>query len=112
MSFRTTALLFGILLWVLGLFGLMLARQRTRFDEGLVLPTLTKDQTVEIGEVQVEREGHKYTFFKTPSGWKLRIAPYRQALRADDGRVRDIIDDIKRARKTDEADVSRNLAAF
>jgi hypothetical protein len=112
MSFRTTALLFGILLWVLGLFGLMLARQRTKFDEGLVLPTLSKDQAVEIGTVEVEREGHKYIFFKTPSGWKLRIDPYRQALRADDGRVRDIIDDIKRARKTEEADISRNLAEY
>jgi hypothetical protein len=112
MSFRTTALLFGILLWVLGLFGLMLARQRTKLDEGLVLPTLSKDQTVEIGEVQVEREGHKYTFFKTSSGWNLRIDPYRQALRADDGRVREIINDIKSARKTEEADVSRNLAEY
>jgi hypothetical protein len=112
MSFKTTALLFGILLWVLGLFGLMLAYQRTKLDEGLVMPTLTKDQTADIGTVEVEREGHKYTFFKTSAGWRLRIDPYRQALRADGGRVQEIIRDIKEARKTEEADVTRSLAEY
>jgi hypothetical protein len=112
MSFRTTALLFGVMLGVLWLFGLMLTYQRTRLDEGFLLPTLAKDRTAEIDTVTVEREGHKYTFFKTARGWRLRLDDYPQELRAEDSKVDDIVRDLRGARKTEEADVTRNLAQW
>jgi len=38
MSFRTTTLLFGVLLAVLWVFGLTVALRRSSLDQGLVLP--------------------------------------------------------------------------
>jgi hypothetical protein len=112
MSFRTTALLFGILIGVLWLFGLMLTYQRNKLDPGFVLPTLAKEKKAEIVKVVIERDGHKYAFSKADGGWKLRAPPGEQAVRADEGKVQDIIREVTEARKSDEADVTRNLAQW
>ena len=112
MSFKTTALLFGTMMGVLWLFGLMNTLQRGKLDEGFVVPTLARDETAKITTVEIEREGHKYTFFDTDTGWRLRIDTHPQELRADESKVREVINDIQRARRTEEADVTRNLSQW
>ncbi len=112
MSFRTTAALFGILIAVLMLFGLMLARQRSQLDPGFVIPTLAKEKDVAIGTVEVGGEGKTYVFFKSGSGWRLRLPSSKVDVRADDAKVRELIDQVRQARKSDEADITRNLAQW
>jgi hypothetical protein len=112
MNFRTTALLFGILIGVLWLFGLLITYQRNKLDPGFVLPTFAKDKAAEIATVEIERDGHKYVFFKDKAGWMLRLPSGGPTVRAEDSKVTDLIEDIKRARKSDEADVNRNLSQW
>ncbi|MCI0464890.1 MAG: DUF4340 domain-containing protein, partial [Gemmataceae bacterium] len=112
MSFRTTAALFGILIAVLMLFGLMLARQRSQLDPGFVIPTLAKEKDVPISSVEVVRDGKTYVFYKTDSGWRLRLPSSTVGIRADDAKVRELIDQVAKARKSDEADITRNLAQW
>ena len=57
MNFRTTTLLFGILLGVLWIFGLMLAWRKSERDEGYILPRMTKESE-NINFVEVTKAGH------------------------------------------------------
>src|SRR5262245_66599137 len=90
MSLRTTTALFGILILVLMVFGLMLAQQSTKLDPAFVIPTLAKEKKPSIGTVEVERDGKKYVFFNTDRGWRLRIAAHKEEVRAGGGEVEQV----------------------
>jgi hypothetical protein len=112
MSFKTTSLLFGVLLGVLTVFGLLATFQKRRLDQSYVLPSLHKDETAVIDGVEVERDGRTYDFFKTAAGWRLRLPGSGVEVRADDGKVNEIIEQVRKARKDDEADVTRTLSQW
>jgi hypothetical protein len=111
MNFRTTAVLFGVMIFALCVLGLMLTLQQRKLDPGLVLPSLAKDQAAEITEVTVEREGHKYAFFKEGGTWRLRIDDH-PPLRADGRKVDALVDELKRAGKNPDAEVTSNLSQW
>jgi hypothetical protein len=90
----------------------MQARQRSRLDPGFIVPTLAKEKDPTIGTVEVERGGQKYVFFLGDDGWRLRLPGAKVDVRADDARVRELIDQVRQARKSDEADITRNLAQW
>lgn len=114
MSFRTTAALFGILIGVLMVFGLMLTQQKHKLDPGFIIPTLAreKDPVSLIGTVVVNYSGKKYTFFERDGIWRLRAGSEKEDVRADKAKVEEIIRDVSGARKSDEADITRNLAQW
>jgi len=85
MNFRTTTLLFGILLAVLWVFGLMLAWKKSSLDEGYILPRMVKDNPT-INYVEIAKGGKRYIFTKTPAGWRLKVPPHEQEVRVDDRR--------------------------
>jgi hypothetical protein len=108
MSFRTTALLFGILIGVLWLFGLMLTLQRNKLDPGLVLPTLAREKKPDINKVEIEQGTKKLTFVKGDAGWELTIPPHSQKLRADDGSVQAVIRALTELKKKETPDITQN----
>src|SRR5215475_8226624 len=102
MNFRTTALLFGILLAILWVYGRDANRQKRKLDPGPVLPSLVADKTAEIEEIEIV--GVKLFLFKDPKTklWKMKLAAYSEEIRADEDRVRELISQIKAARKADD----------
>jgi hypothetical protein len=109
MNFRTTTLLFGLLLLVLWAFGLMVAIRKSAIDEGMVMPKFGKEGSgVTVTQVEITKEGKKYTFTKGERGWKLKGPGSDQEVRADDKRVEDLIEEVRSARHSpDETDVTR-----
>jgi hypothetical protein len=114
MSFKSTFLLFGILIGTLCIFGLTLATKHGAGDEGYVLPSLHEEQgaTMAIDAVDLHRGGKTYAFVRGDKGWKLSLPPGKQEFRVDEVKVDKIIDQAKNARKSDLADVSRDLEKF
>jgi hypothetical protein len=114
MSFKSTFFLFGILIGTLCIFGLTLATKHGAGDEGYVLPSLHEEQgaTMAIGAVDLHRAGKTYAFVRGDKGWKLSLPPGKQEFRVDEVKVDKIIDQVKNARKSDLADVSRDLEKF
>src|SRR5262245_59913104 len=102
MSFRTTALLFGILMGVFWLFGLMLTLQKRKLDPGFLVPTLAQEKGVEIDTVEIHHGGKHYVFLNEKAGWKLRLPGARDEVRADESKVNEIIRQVSKARKTEE----------
>jgi len=114
MSFKSTFLLFGVLIGVLWILGLTLEQKKGGADEGYVLPSLHDEQgaTIAIDRIDIDRGGKKNQFVRSGTGWKLSLPPGKQEVRAEDFKVERIIEQVKDARKNDEADVTRNLAKF
>jgi hypothetical protein len=108
MSFRTTALLFGILIGVLWLFGLMLTLQKTKVDERLVLPTLGKEKNPSINKVEIKKGDLNLTFVKGTAGWEMTISPHSQKLRADDNTIQGLINTLIGLQKKEAPDLTQN----
>ncbi len=110
MNFRNTTLLFGLLLGILWIFGLMLALGRSTVDEGKVFPKFDKGLTGSIDSVEIDKEGKKYLFLKTSDGWRLKMPPSDQQARAQDSEVDRLIDELRDARHSNEAtDINHNV---
>jgi hypothetical protein len=112
MSFKTTSLLFGLLIGMLWVFGITLSLKKGSADEGFVLPSLHDEQGIAFDSFEINRGGKKYQFVHTEKGWKLRLPPHKEELRVEEFKVDRILEQIKGARKNDEADVTRDLAKF
>ena len=56
MSFRTTTLLFGALLTMLILFGVVIELRRGVVDEGYLFPTLHRDTEAKIEKILATRD--------------------------------------------------------
>ncbi len=112
MNFRSTALLFGLLLGMLWLFGLMVALKKTGVDEALVLPSLqtTADRKIEIDTVivrrrQADKSMKEYTLVKDKDQWKLQVSSLKGKLTADSGKVNELINQVRNARRDEDAEV-------
>src|SRR5262249_11708137 len=110
MSFRTTTLLFGVLLTVIWGFGLMLALRRSTADEGLILPKLARAEPVTIDQVEVTKDGKSYVSTKkADEGWRMKSPDQKDESRVEDSRINDLVNDLKSARHSnDDTDVTRN----
>src|SRR4029453_1293194 len=98
MSFRTTSLLFGLLLLILFAFGLTLSYQRRGLDPGYVLPTLARDGSGDIDTVETARGGTKVVFIRAADGsWNMRVGDQKETYRAND-KVKTLIDDLRTLR--------------
>lgn len=106
MNFRNTAFLFGLLLGMFWLFGLMLAYRKSPVDESLVLKTLGSDPNIVVNELILKKGakgGPALTFVMTDTGWMQKAGS--QVIRVDDNQVNKIITDCKRLSKIEESDV-------
>jgi hypothetical protein len=113
MNFRTTTLLFGLVLAVLWTFGLMLAWRQSALDLGYVFPKLVKGAKADITYVSIAKEGKEYIFTKTKDGWRLQIPPHKDEIRADAGKVDSLIEEVRSARHSnDETNVNRVLSEY
>src|SRR5437868_1971038 len=109
MNFRFTALLFGLLLGVLWIFGLMLALGRSSLDQGYVFPKFNRglDSQIDSVEIDIPKESKKYQFVKNKDGvWKLKMPPSDQEARVQETEVEGLISELREARHSnDETDV-------
>src|SRR5262249_5651243 len=116
MNFKSTALLFGLLLGMLWLFGLMLSTRKASQDEGFVLPSMrgaSLDLTVDF--VKILRRGKdaiELEFTREKDNWKMQQPPLKPVIRAEAFKVNQLVNQIKEARKDDEADPSNDFAAY
>jgi hypothetical protein len=115
MNFRTTTLLFGLLLGVLWVFGLMLAIRKSALDEGYVLPRLAQLPKDAINYVEIKKGDKSYIFIKDKDkGWRLREPPSEQEVRAEPRKVEDLVDEVRLARHSnaEAGELTRNLAQW
>src|SRR5437879_3036 len=112
MSFKTTYILFAILLFCLALFGAMLIIQRPAADKSFVFPSLNckkPDKLEEINPVEIDRRnGDKLVLFRGEAGWFLR----RPKLALDAGKVGRLIDSIAHARLDEDLDLRASLDQY
>src|SRR2546427_7381289 len=116
MNFRSTAILFALLLTMLWGFGLMLATKRGTAEEDFVLPSL-QDRDIAIDSLVIERRGkgkdnEKLTFTKIDDDWRLSMPGASQSVKVDRFKVDQIVSQVREARQNEEADVSRDLAFY
>src|SRR5262245_876729 len=111
MNFRTTGFLFVLLLGMLWLFGFMLSYKKTALDESYVLPTLQRSApNFNLDHLTVERrpdgkEAADYTFTEKDEVWTLKQPCSQAAVKVEGFKVRQMINQVKDARKNDEAGV-------
>jgi len=108
MNLRNTALLFGLLLGMLWLFGLMLAYKKG-VDEALIVPGL-QESTVSIDKIVVQRKEadkkpEELDFTKDTKTWRMQQAPLKYSVLTDSFKVDHIVNQIRDMRRNDEADV-------
>jgi hypothetical protein len=114
MNFRTTYLLFGVLVGLLGLFLLTQLKTRPEAAVGYVLPSLHEPdvKTKDIDAVEIDRRSpkeEKLVFIRGENGWKLD----KPAVRADGTTVDQLIDQVFRAGKEEKAvDLTSNLKQY
>ena len=115
MNFKSTALLFGLLLGMLWLFGLMLTAKKSQREEDFVFPSMHGAKEVTIDVVRVLRKGKnaiELEFRREKDNWKMEQPPWKPIIRAEAFKVNQLVNQIKDARKDDEADVSNDFAAY
>jgi hypothetical protein len=110
MNFRTTALLFGLLLTMLLVFGIVVQVPRGAVDKSALFPDIADTPSLAIETVVLERGGKQIRLVKSGRGWQLQLPTGNQATRADETRVEDIIAQVRRARKDEETKVPQKLA--
>ncbi len=118
MSFRTTYILFGILIVELAVFGWLLSYKKTVDREDFLFPSLNlRASPVKIGdidrvEVDVLRNrggaNEKLVFVRSGLQWHLESP----SVRVEPQMVTAIIQSLISARKEENADVNNNLAQF
>jgi hypothetical protein len=112
MNFRTTTMLFGLLLAVLWIFGLMLAIRKSALDDGFVMPRLANLNKDAITYVEIKKGDKTYNFIKDKDkNWRLKEPPSDQEVRAENRKVDDLIEEIRTARHSNAevSDLTRDL---
>jgi hypothetical protein len=114
MNLRTTPLLFGLLLGILWLFGLMLIYKKTTPDENLIVPSLQGVDTKDIDTVRIQfkdkdKKDEELVFQQVNEQWVLK--QHGQEVRVEGFRIDDIIRDIKDAKRYQEERVQDDTAA-
>jgi hypothetical protein len=117
MNFKSTALLFGLLLGMLWLFGLMLTSRKGTREEDLVFPSMHDSRDLTIDQVEVVRKEKgklkdKFEFTREKDNWRMKEPPLAYSIRAEGFKVDQLVRQIKEARRDEEADVSSDFAAY
>ncbi len=117
MNFRSTGLLFGLLMGMLWLFGLMLAYKKTAVDESFILPTLQKappDTVMETLTITRKAGGQaeEIQFAQAKEIWSFKQPGAKNAVRVESFRITKMINQLKEARKYEDAGVSDNLTLY
>ena len=118
MNFRSTALLFGLLLGMLWLFGLTVAHKKTAVDPSFLLPTLQAKTDVVIDSITIQRkvkdkqQPEEFEFTKQNDVWMLKLPGIQKSVKLESFRVDQIVRQIKDARRSDEAGVTDNLTFY
>jgi competence protein ComGC len=111
MDLRTTSLLFGLLLGILWLFGLMLVYKKTAPDDNLIVPSM---HDAKIDLVTIEKEGKeakdKLVFTQINELWYLQ--QHDQKVRVEGFKIDQMIKETQGARRYEEERVSEDLAEF
>ncbi|MBI3824082.1 MAG: DUF4340 domain-containing protein [Planctomycetes bacterium] len=119
MNFRITALLFALLLTMLWVFGYMLQHKKGAVDNTLVMPTLAREE-VKIESITIKRVADKDAkepldavdaefvqeferWYQVQSGQKVRVEGFR---------INNIIDEIKKAKHDETADVFKDAKFY
>jgi hypothetical protein len=112
MNFRTTTILFGLLLAVLWVLGLMLAIRKPGLDDAFVMPRLANLNKDAINYVEVKKGDKSYLFIKDKDkGWLLKESPSDQEVRAEGRKVDDLVEELRTARhaNAEVTDLTRDL---
>lgn len=116
MNFKSTALLFGLLLAMLWTFGLMLAVKRSSADDNAILPSLQGDSDIVIDSVTItkdkDKKSEKVVFTKDKDNWRMQQPPLATSVRVESFKVSQIVNQVKDARRDDEADPTSNLSFY
>src|SRR6266850_3824512 len=119
MNLRSTAWLFAVMLSMLWLFGLMLAFKKNPLDKAFVVPTLQAARDLDIVSVAIQRraqgkdkDAQEFLFTQDNDVWRLKDTASGVAVKVEGFRINDIVNQVKNARKDEEADVTNNLAQF
>ena len=103
MNLKTTPLLFGVLLGILWLFGLMLVYKKGAVDENLIMPTM-QGPDVKVDTVRVQYKDKKsddeLVFQEENDQWFLQ--QHGQKVKVEGFRINDLIRQIKDARRYEE----------
>src|SRR3712207_5970684 len=111
MNLRSSVALTGLFLAMFWVFGLMLALDRTRADETLVVPSLKAADNYEIDTVVVSRtpkgkEPEEFRFTRKGDAWNLQQGS--QSIKVEAFRIRDLIREVREARRDEDAGVFDN----
>src|SRR5437016_7963764 len=119
MNFRSTTLLFGLLLGMLWLFGLTVAHKKTAVDASFLMPTLQADSGVVVDSITIQRrikdkKPEEFQFIKDKDNdvWSLKLPDVQKSVKLENFKVDQIVRQIKDARRSDEAGVTDNLALY
>ncbi len=117
MNFRSTALLFGFLLGMLWLFGLTVAYKKTAVDASFLMPTLqanTRDYVIDSITIKrrlKDQAAETIQFNKDTKNdvWMLTDPVTKKSVKLETFRVEQIANQIKDARRSDDASVTTDL---
>lgn len=120
MNLRSSAWLFAVMLSMLWLFGLMLAFKKNPLDKSYVVPSLQAARDYDMVSVAVQRtaqpkekkEAQEFHFVQENEQWQLKDLASGAAVKVESFRINDIVNQVKNARKDEEADVTNDLARF
>ncbi len=116
MNLRSSAWLFAVMLSMLWLFGLMLAFKKNPLDKSFVVPSLQGARDYDIVSVTVQRaaqpkekkEAQEFHFAQENDQWRLKDPTSGAAVKVESFRINDIVNQVKNARKDEEADVPKD----
>ena len=112
MNLRTTPLLFGLLLGILWLFGLMLVYKKAAPDENLIIPSMQGAKidlvTIEYKDAKVDMD--KLVFTQDNGMWHLQ--QHDQRVRVEGFKIDQMIREAQNARRYEEDRPSDELAKF
>lgn len=120
MNFRITALFFALLLTMLWVFGYMVQYKKAAGDVTLILPTLERPEVV-INKVVIKRqapdkdskdalEALDVEFIQEFDRWYQTDG--KQKVRIEGFRIKNLIDEVKRAKHDETADVNKDPSVY
>src|SRR6516162_1252267 len=113
MNLKTTPFLFGLLLTILFLFGLMLVYKKNPVDENLIMPTMQGDvdvDTLRFVYHQKDKEAEELVFVKESEFWYLQQSGKKA--RVEGFRIDDMVRSIKNARLNEDEKVHTDTRDF
>jgi hypothetical protein len=113
MNPRNTITVVAAFLLMFWIFGLFISLGKTRVDDTVLFPSLKSSTDYEIDSVLVERsKGKEEEYRLTRDGEQWSLAQGKQSIKVDAFRVRDLIREVRDAKRDEETAVTNNPAEF